>query len=107
VVLLRRAGEDSTDERGIPTHRGIVLDVAKNKLGPTGEVPATLWLRHTSLWPGVVRPTFNLDGGPVMKVDTTNEEDQPPNEGEPPAWVQQELPAGEEYTHAGGEEAPF
>lgn len=89
VILLRRVGDDDRDNHG-PSKRHIVLDVAKNKLGPTGEIPATLWLRHTSLWPGARRPAFDLSAGPVPPP-----EDHWDEQDEVPEWVQGELATGE------------
>jgi replicative DNA helicase len=93
VVLLRRLGDDVL-ERGVPSRRGICLDVAKNKLGPTGEINATLWLRNTSLWPGVRRPAFDLAKGP--QEPAPGPEDDP---GDAPEWVQQEMRTGEQPVH--------
>jgi len=96
VILLRRLGDDVCDGTGVPAKRGIVLDVAKNKLGPTGDLAGTLWLRHTSLWPGVRRPTFDLEAGPQVPPDEVTLEDVVEAS---PDWIQQELPTGEPPVH--------
>jgi replicative DNA helicase len=90
VIMLRRVGDESVDERGRPATRRVNLRVAKNKMGRTGKMDATLWLRHTCLWPGVVRPSFRLTEGPIPDSPPPDEaEDRPgPDDG----WLQQELP---------------
>lgn len=104
AILLRSVGEDDRDAGGTPHKRHIVMDLTKNKLGPTGEIPATLWLRHTSLWPGARRPTFDLSAGTITPPDDPVVEDEH-EEPQAPDWVQQELGAGEDA--AFGEEGPF
>lgn len=100
VLLLRRLGEDSDNGHGIPVRRSIAIEIAKNKLGQTGTVPATLWLRHTIMWPGSRRPIFDLSAGP------STEPEQPPDDTDDyvPAWVQEELRPSEAAEH---EDAPF
>lgn len=97
VILLRRVGDDSRDDNGMPVRRQLVLDLNKNKLGPTGELPATLWLRHTCLWPGAKRPTWDLSAGPQpVPDDDTTIEDVLESGVAPPEWVQRELQVGED-----------
>ena len=57
VILLSRAGEDVRDEKtGKPVTRQVLMDVAKNKSDAEGSFVGTFHLRHSCLWPGVVRP---------------------------------------------------
>jgi len=85
-VMLRRSGPDSDDSK----RRGVTVFVKKSKFGKTGKLGATLWLRHTSVWPGVTRPTFDLTKGPVPYEPVLTPDDEPPP-GEMPGWVQEEL----------------
>jgi replicative DNA helicase len=101
VMLLRRVGE-RCDGDGKAVTRQVEIDVAKNKLGPTGKLPATLWLRHSLLWPGCRRPQWNLDEGPAAPVERCSEEDD-----QPPEWLQQELPPGVPAHHDGFEDDPW
>jgi replicative DNA helicase len=87
VIMLRRVGEESVDERGRPTVRRVNLRVAKNKLGRTGKMDASLWLRHTCLWPGVVRPVFDLESGPRPDSPVPEDPEESSPDGE---WVDQE-----------------
>jgi len=91
VLMLRRSGPDGVDANNRPTgRRGINLWIKKAKFGATGKIGATLWLRHTSLWPGVVRPRFDMKQGPVPYEPVMTPDDGPPPE-EQPGWVQEEL----------------
>lgn len=93
VLMLRRSGPDSVDSNNRPTgRRGINLWIKKAKFGATGKIGATLWLKHTSLWPGVVRPAFDLSKGPVSYEPVMTPDDGPPP-GEMPGWAQQEFAA--------------
>ncbi len=85
-VMLRRSGPDSDDSK----RRGVTVFVKKSKFGKTGKLGATLWLRHTSVWPGVTRPTFDLTKDPVPYEPVLTPDDEPPP-SEMPGWVQEEL----------------
>ena len=62
VMILSRQtkGEPPRDGTG---KQPILLDLAKNTLGPTGECPATLWGAWSCLWPGDATPPWTLGPG--------------------------------------------
>lgn len=56
VLMLQRDGAAQLDARGAKVTQPVRIHLAKNKAGETGVRPGTLWLRHSCLWPGTVRP---------------------------------------------------
>lgn len=61
VILLSQQGDEVNDADGKPVRRGVALDVAKNKTGRRGQLTGTLWLRHSCLWTGTVRPSLRFE----------------------------------------------